>query len=439
LSEELDALLVSLDETRDKKEHLEGEVAGLESKKQALAVEKANLEAKYEEIQTEITDIAREIAGITARQQQLLAEKLGSFSTSVGEVPPSDDNPPPHFGERPAFAVYSFGAPHRVGMSQYGAFGRAKAGQDYRTILGAYYNNVRIEKRDNLPGDLEVYGYGRLSFEDNYLKGIAEMPTKWADEGGFEALKAQAVAARSYAMAATGMGASGICSGEACQVYRPSKVGDGAAARWHQAVAETRGEVMVSQDTGEVIAAWYSSTTGGFTRSSADVWGKSRSWALGIRDVADGGSWPDDAYEGAKYGSSPWFYKAWYHPRNVSPSRPSAWLTQSEFVDILNCLWLYTLDNGTVTHLSQLDKPNEDTWSGEKVREALRARGGDPLDSVSDLPAPSFSKAGFTVSLSFVTDKGLKTFSGADFKSIFNLRSPGELFIASSLFNIERQ
>jgi len=37
---------------------------------------------------------------------------------------------------------------HGLGMSQWGARGRAQAGQNYRTILSAYYQGTRIEQRD---------------------------------------------------------------------------------------------------------------------------------------------------------------------------------------------------------------------------------------------------------------------------------------------------
>jgi len=33
---------------------------------------------------------------------------------------------------------------HGIGMCQWGAMGRARAGQDYRTILGAYYPGTTI-------------------------------------------------------------------------------------------------------------------------------------------------------------------------------------------------------------------------------------------------------------------------------------------------------
>ncbi len=436
LGQEVGQLAASLDQAEKKKVQLTGEVASLETVKGGLTIKKSELENQQQEIQLQVNELNTQIAGITSRQQAILEEKLGSFTTSVGEVPPPDDNPPPHFAGK-AFAAYSFGAPHRVGMSQFGALGRAKAGQNFEQILGAYYANCRLEQKGDLLGEINVYGYGGMSFEDQYLKGIAEMPTKWADEGGYEALKAQAIAARSYAVAATGNGAEGICATEACQVYNPGKAGDGAAAAWHRAVEETRGKVLVSNDTGQVIAAWYASTSGGFTLSSSLVWGKSRPWAQGIKDVAPGGSWPNDAYEGAKYARSPWFYKAWYHSRGQEASRPSPWLREEELVDILNALQLYERDHGTSLHLSQTDKPNADTWSPSQVRLELQNRGGAPINRVTSISAPTYSNSGFTQAVSFETDLGQKSFSGEEFRAIFLLRAPGELQIKSSLFNVE--
>src|SRR5205823_1427882 len=153
-------------------------------------------------------------------------------------------------GERTAFHLAGFlfkgrGNGHGLGMSQWGARGRAAAGQDYRKILAAYYAGTRIENRDTtglvrialtdepidlarpwprlfgpLPfmagpptvdGLLQIIpkGAGRvlplnvLPMED-YLKGVvpAEMPPYW----GVEALKAQAIAARTFAIRKLGQG-----------------------------------------------------------------------------------------------------------------------------------------------------------------------------------------------------------------------------------------
>lgn len=407
----------------------EGNLAKLNSLKSQLASQKSSAQSK-------LTDVQNQIKSLTARQEQLLAEKVGAFTTSVGDVPPSDDdqhlvNP----GFSPAFAAFSFGAPHRVGMSQYGAYGRSKAGQSAETILSAYYANTHLEKNYPVPANITVNGYGSISFEDNYLKGIGEMPSSWGNSGGMEALKAQAIASRTYALNYTNNGASSICATESCQVY----IGANKGGNWEQAVVATRGWVLVDNSTGQPITAWYASTAGGITRSSADMFGSSRSWAQGNIDTETGtiASWPTGAYEGAKYGRSPWFYKAWYKPRGGSGSRPHAWLTSEEMADILNCTLLYAQDSGTASHLSQTDKPNPDTWTAAQVKDQLTSRGISPISSVSTVGTPNYNQSGYTSSVTFNTDNGAKTFNGADFKSVFNLRAPGEIYLASSLYNVE--
>lgn len=411
------------------KKSQEANLAKLNSLKSALAKQKST-------VQSQLTSVENEIKSLSARQQQLLAEKVGSFSTSVGEVPASDDDQ--HLvspGFSPAFAAFSFGAPHRVGMSQYGAYGRSKAGQGVEAILGAYYANTHVEKNYAGPATLNVTGYGSIPFEDDYLKGIGEMPSSWGDSGGLEALKAQAIASRSYALSVTNNGAGSICPTEACQVYLGHKKG----GNWEAAVNATRNWVLVDNTTGQPITAWYASTAGGITRSSADSFGSARSYAQGNIDTETGtiASWPGGAYEGTKYGRSPWFYKAWYKPRGATGSRPHAWLTSEETADILNCALLYSLDQGTATHLSQLDKPNPDTWTAAQVRDQLTTRGVTPIDSVASVGNPEYSLVGYTSLVSFNTDKGAKTINGADFKAVFNLRAPGEIYLASSLYNVE--
>ena len=87
--------------------------------------------ASAKSFQSELTG---KIAALSARQQEILAEKSGTFQTTVGDVPLADDpNSRPDYkpGFSPAFAAFSFGAPHFKGMSQYGALGRAKSGQNY--------------------------------------------------------------------------------------------------------------------------------------------------------------------------------------------------------------------------------------------------------------------------------------------------------------------
>ena len=113
-----------------------------------------------------------------------------------------------------------------------------------------------------------------LPFEQ-YLQGIAEMPPSWPSA----ALEAQAVAARSYALASTGWsGREGdkldtpICSTSSCQVYGGLPVGAvGQTRRWWRAVRRTRGEVLLFD--GRPADAVYFSTSNGHTYGNEDVFG----------------------------------------------------------------------------------------------------------------------------------------------------------------------
>jgi SpoIID/LytB domain protein len=128
---------------------------------------------------------------------------------------------------------------------------------------------------------------------DEYVRGIAEMPASWP----IEALKAQAVAARTYAWWVAERGtynarglAYDICATVACQVYRGREVVETPEVghRWAQAVEETAGEVLLWD--GAPILARYFSTSGGATRNNEDVFPSSGAfpYLVGIDD-------PDDA------------------------------------------------------------------------------------------------------------------------------------------------
>ena len=247
------------------------------------------------------------------------------------------------------------------------------------------------------------------------MLGIYEVPEKWGDEGGFEALKAQAVAARSYALAVTNNGAGTICPTEACQVYKPQLK----SGKWAEAVRATRGWVMT---TGVAAAkTYFASTSGGFTISQ---WG----WS-GIKDTT--GEWPGTAYE--KLAGSPWFYKGWYKSRaGVTCGRSHPWLTGEEMADILNAWKVLYQGGGDAGKVS----PIGDCWGGNPYSKGeLAGIGG--FTSVSGVSAV-YANSGSTQSVTFLTNKGSVGISGEELKRAFNLRAPGYVGIKSSLFNIEK-
>lgn len=396
----------------------------LEKNKKNLAAAQAGVDARAKFLGQEVAKVETYLGTLSSKQNELAALKAGGFQTSIGDTPPTLEpcSGPPgssNFcdpGFRPAFAAFSFGAPHRTGMSQYGAFGRSKAGQSAETILSAYFQGASLNKGYATSGTIGVTGHGRVSIEDNYLLGIYEVPEKWGNEGGFEALKAQAVAARSYALAVTNNGAGTICPTESCQVYKPQLK----SGKWAEAVRATRGWVLTVG--GSAAKAYYAASSGGYTISQ---WG----WS-GIKDAP--GDWPGTAYE--KQAGSPWFYKAWYKDRSgKSCGRSSPWLSGEDMADILNAWHVLYKGGGDVGRVSPLDTG---CWGGNPYSKGdLAGIGGyTTTSSVSVI----YSTNGSTQSVTFSTNKGTASMSGEELKKAFNLRAPGYVGIKSSLFNIEK-
>jgi len=399
-----------------------GELASISQKKLALEDEKNSIKKKLSEL--------------SAKQSALLQEKTDTFSTSVGDVPSTGDlNSQASYdpGFKPAFAAFSFGAPHRKGMSQYGAKGRAESGQNYEKILSAYYGDIEIKTPD-LPSTINT-DKGTFDLDGKYLKGLAEMPSSWP----MDAMKAQAIAARTYAMSYVGWRTNNtspsgkICTTESCQVWSSSKATSDSASRWHQAVEETKGMVMISKKTGDIFSAYYAATSGGYNYAYTSLGHSTKGgWdtKCGSKDC-----WTSDAYE--SIAKSPWFYKGWYKTRsNKSCGRTHPWLTEEEFADIIGAMVLIKDDSGNQTHLSQPDakscwgKDISDTWSRSDVKEK------SGITEVKDIDV-TYSSGGVTAEVKVKTNKGDYTFGGEEFKAVFNLRAPGAIHLKSLLFNIE--
>ncbi|HSW89933.1 MAG TPA: SpoIID/LytB domain-containing protein, partial [Patescibacteria group bacterium] len=379
-------------------------------------------------------DLAGKISALSARQQEILAERSGTATTTVGDVPLSDDpasSPTYNPGFSPAFAVFSFGAPHFKGMSQYGAYGRAKVGQSADDILHAYYGGgIEIKKDYSTSVNITVQGHETVDIE-TYVKRIYEMPNSWGDNGGLEALKAQAVAARSYALAYTNNGANSICATESCQVYKSSNKG----GKWEEAVNATRGWVLIAN--GKPFSAWYAASSGGYQQSyTANGYSTPAFWDT----TGDWSTWANGAYEGSGKGNSPWFYKAWYKSRSGDTcGRSHPWLTQDEFADILNA-WVVRY-HGSGDEVSKIT-PEGPCWSGggyskDELKNKANQYGG-AFTSISSVRVEHGSN-GYTKNVIIDTNRGSVTIAGAEFKTAFNLRAPGRISVKGNLFGVERK
>lgn len=101
---------------------------------------------------------------------------------------------------------------------------------------------------------------------EEYVKGV--VPQEMGSGKPLEALKAQAIAARSYAAAAVRHprhGGAAVCTTTHCQVWSPRRYQD-----TDQAVNETKGAVVTYN--GEIVSTYYFGHCDGHTRNSEDVW-----------------------------------------------------------------------------------------------------------------------------------------------------------------------
>ncbi len=170
-----------------------------------------------------------------------------------------------------------------------------------------------VQVNTSVSGAQGTYRHGRLELQsiggavnavnvvnltDEYMLGIAEMPSSWSPQ----ALQAQVIAARTYALATMPSSVRTSCD---CHLYDDTRSQNYTGwkkenevtwgARWRAAVLATinssgRGAVVV--DGGSIVGTYYFSSSGGRTQNSEDVWtaalphlrSVSDSWSLNSRN-----------------------------------------------------------------------------------------------------------------------------------------------------------
>lgn len=433
-------------------ERINGEFTSLSEMKESLELEKKELDeqkkdlddsyalvlAERNRLQKELNselankkNVVKTINGLSAElsdlQYQLIIVRQGGTHVNPDSVPISGDFKSTLAGFNAnapsgSFGVFAIGAyTHRNGMSQWGARARANAGQNYQQILNAYYPGRLLRTgsvvvsgvTESIMVNIPTTTYGTLNFEDDYLLRIQEVPESWP----MEVLKAQAIAARTYAINYTQNGRKPICTTESCQVAGPSpKTG-----AWKTAVEATRG-VVLTDTSGAVFSAQYAAVHGG--------WGNQIGW-----DTTDGtgsGDWMSRAWD--RLSNVSWFYKAWYRQTYSDTSSTcgrNPWLSQAEMADLINAYQVWVAKNRSDSRIVPIFDACHSTGNPYTHAE-LRALAAKPVTSVSSVVVSNSN--GSTTSVVFTTNAGIITMSGNDFKTIFNLRAPGHLRIPQSGF-----
>lgn len=149
----------------------------------------------------------------------------------------------------------------------------------FRNITNINNKNYRgsLQFKINQSDRINVINHINL---EEYLYGVLprEMPTSWH----VEALKAQAVTARSFAIANKGKYSNlgfDLCNTTASQVYGGYDI---ETPEGNTAVDLTRGEVLIYN--GNVVSAFYHSNSGGFTENSENIWSAELQYVRGVED-----------------------------------------------------------------------------------------------------------------------------------------------------------
>lgn len=187
---------------------------------------------------------------------------------------------------------------------------------------------------------------------DDYLRGVvpAEMHASWP----LEALKAQAIAARTYTLASLDPRADwDICATIDCQVYRGR---DAENPRADRAVEETRGLVLTHG--GGFARTYYHADSGGAVASSHEVWGTRAPYLVAIRDVP---------------ATSP--HRSWRIRVDAEAVARSAAAAGASVGQVTRVRVLATSESGRVTSVEVAGTAGVAVLSGYQLRDALRGWG----------------------------------------------------------------
>lgn len=432
------SLVLKLADLNNQKKQLEDNQGWLAAKQDSLEATLAPIRDLVNRAKAYQSQLTQTLGSLSSRQQALIAARIGSLNLSrsagISMACADDRKIDPGFGT--GFAFYTFGIPHRVGLNQFGAKGRANDGKTAEEILRAYFQNfdfsTGFDNRNVRVNGTNEYGQTfdnkDMNIED-YLNHLYEMPAGWPAA----ALQAQAIAARSYALAV--MKDSGyLRPSQADQVIKTEEN----SQAWKDAVTATKGRVMTQG--GEPIKAWFSSTDGGYTLTSGEAWTTDKSWTKHTRDTSGDINNISDLFSKAYDRDSPCFYNAqgW----RTGGYNKSAWLRPEEVADIANVVLLVKKKPETACFLFQPDKPppspdkdcpQTGNWSPDKVRQEL---GSEALST-----ATSVEISGFDLGAGRTTQVKINgvPFDGSDFKNYFNLRAPANIAIVGPLFNVEKR
>ncbi|MBN1618980.1 SpoIID/LytB domain-containing protein [Candidatus Dojkabacteria bacterium] len=421
----------SLETKQSNLDQLAQDKVALENQQKLLEQKAASEYQKQKDLISQIAGLEDEISNLTQEAKDAIGEKIGG-GEELPDVGGGDTgggtSPQDPEGEAGSYDIYKNG--QLIVQNATGPIRFVPTSASYFSVdsgLGKYRGILEFR------ADTNVYLINELDLE-LYLRGIGEMPSSWP----LEALKVQAVAARTYA-AANWNKRINYGYNLRDDTYDQNYVGYSKEIasygnNWVTAVNATDSQVIYSG--GSLISAYYHSTCGGHTLSSQEVWGGNLSYAQAKSDWYNNGSgWV--SYDSV----SPWSYKRW-GSANIGMDGVSG------LTDLVNAaIWL---EINSASSVSQNNVIRPDLGPGWDASTLSANLGGNSITSkVGTITSVTHiynngsssidSSVKSTTALRITGTSGSYDVTGAMFRLAFNLRSPGDDVLWSSLWDVKNE
>ncbi|MCA9374849.1 SpoIID/LytB domain-containing protein [Candidatus Dojkabacteria bacterium] len=432
ISDKIDLINDSKDLLEEEKGILAKNKSKLEESRAVFVNERAQIlqqlyvqAAKQQALRDEIGSLNKQLKGLTSKLQKAIAAKAAPSPAEVTETGggntqggTSPQTPSQTEGE---YQIFVDG--EQIGDNYAGPIRLipTDSGNNVFRVNGTLYYRGALEFRT----DSNVYMINELPFE-TYLFGLGEVPSSWPSE----ALKAQAIAGRTYA--------AQNWSKRSDQSYNLrddtfdqnyvgySKEAENGGGNWVAAVNSTKNKVLKSG--GQLISAYYHSTCGGHTLASEEVWVSALSYARAESDwYQSGGNWV--SYDA----SSPWSYKKW----------GSANINDSQMNDLINATIYLSQNPNSQTRQNEILRSDFGGLTPQQLldklgdEDSVQVQVGD-LTSVKSIynngSTQIDSTARMTDNIHITGVNGTMDLDADSFWIVFNARSPGDLTLYYSNF-----
>ncbi|GEM_PF-1968071 len=294
----------------------------------------------------------------------------------------------------------------------------------YRGLL-EFNKNYRMQVTDADTKAKKVTNVvNELSVED-YLLGLGEMPSSWGSNGGQEALKAQAIAGRTYAYrkmeSYQGIGYD-LLDLTNDQNYN----GDSYGANWPSAVSSTINiSVLVN---GKPVETFYSSSSGGYGLSSQEVWGGYRAQTVGGSDRQEVATlWQDFGLNVPVTSTSYW--------------RPGINDSYDNTVRYINAVLFLNLNIGVSSSAQRQMLTNGTDWKsylGSNTAENTLGTLNELVHEYNTGGTTIAQNTKWTSQVKANGSNGNLVLNGTLFRTAYNLLSPGSNGLYSTLYDIKK-